>query len=378
MPPIVYLKKCEDYELSKLTAVIQEGFKELGGIEKFIVKGDTVLLKPNCLAAAAPETAITTHPEFLRAVIRVIKPLAGRIIVGDSPGYGSFIGACAKNGMKKVCDEEGAEIIEFKPDTRADVKNQLLYGNFMIDSRVMKADKIINLPKLKTHMLMYMSMCVKNTFGLISGIKKVEYHAKAEKDKFLFAKMLVDLHRAKLPVLNILDGILAMEGNGPGADGKPFNMGLVAMSADGFALDTAVAKTAGVDPYKIYTNYVYKESVNNGKDIEFEIKGNQINEVFHKIKAPPGEPKGSAFRGLINFIREHGTPKPVFRVKLCTGCKICVTHCPVNALKYESKEKGVICDYHKCIRCYCCHEMCPEKAIKITRPLISMLIDKFS
>lgn len=378
MAPFVYLKKCEDYSLLRLTGVIEEGFKELGGIENFIKKGDTVLIKPNCLSCAEPDAAISTHPEFIRAVIKAIKPMAGKIIVGDSPGYGSFLGTAARNGMKKVCDEEGAEIIEFRPDTRADVAGgQLLYGNFMIDSRVMKADKIINLPKLKTHMLMYMTMSVKNMFGLISGLKKLEYHAKAEKDKYLFAKMLVDLYRVKRPVINILDGIRAMQGNGPGTDGEPFDMGLVAMSGDGFALDAAAAQAVGVDPYRVYTNYVYKEFINNGRDIEFTVKGDSIKDVFHKIKTPPGEPKGSAFRMLINFVRNHGTPKPVFNVKLCTGCKICVTHCPVNALKYTGAEKGVVCDYKKCIRCFCCHEMCPDNAIKTSRPLISRFIEKF-
>ena len=51
----------------------------------------------------------------------------------------------------------------------------------------------------------------------------------------------------------------------------------------------------------------------------------------------------------------------------CTGCLICVRHCPVTALSYRGKAKGIKCDYKKCIRCFVCHEICPEKAVDLRR-----------
>ncbi|HDT15329.1 MAG TPA: DUF362 domain-containing protein, partial [Firmicutes bacterium] len=250
---IIFIKKTENYDVDRLTDIIKEGFEKLGGMEKFISKGDTVLLKPNCLLGVMPNTGIVTHPEFIRAVIRVIKPAAGRILIGDSPGFGSYKAAAAKNGTKKAAEEEGAEIIEFRSGALIKTQNRMMYGEYPLDREVLKADKIINLPKLKTHMLMYMTLCVKNMFGVIPGIRKIEYHAKAEKSRYDFAKMLVELYMAKKPVVNIVDGILGLHGNGPGTDGKPIKTNMVIMGEDGFEMDMFIPSLVGLDPEKVNT-----------------------------------------------------------------------------------------------------------------------------
>jgi uncharacterized protein (DUF362 family)/Pyruvate/2-oxoacid:ferredoxin oxidoreductase delta subunit len=371
----VVIKKCAEYDLKLVKTAIKEGLELIGGIGAFVKKDEKVLLKVNSLMPVLPETGIITHPVVIQAVIQLVKEQTKNIFVGDSGGFGSYAAAAQKAGTKKVCDDEGVEIIDFKPDKKIEVKERLAYTSFVIDSRVDEMDKIINLAKLKTHQLMYMTLCVKNMYGIIPGFKKVEYHATAGRDRYLFAKMLVDIFRTKTPVLNIVDGILGLEGNGPGTDGEAVKLGMIVMGADGFAIDRVIPTLVGVDPDKVYTNAVYKEDVLKGKAPEIEIKGEDPKSVYKKIKTPPDEsmkPKG-AFGALINIIKSHATAKPWFVKERCTGCKICVTHCPVIALEYKGKEKGVICDYDKCIRCFCCHEMCPDKAIDIRRGFLSFL-----
>lgn len=365
----IYVQKCLSYNLEEIKNVIISGFEALGGIEKFIKKDEKVLLKPNFLQPAKPETAIITHPVFIKAVIQVLKKKTEKIYIGDSPGVGSFLTAATVSGLKKVIDEENIKIIEFVPDTEIKLKDKLVFEKFLIDKRLLEMDKIINLPKLKTHVLMQMTLCIKNMFGIISGFKKLEYHAKANQDRIQFAKILIDIYRVIPPNFNIVDGILAMEGEGPGTSGKPVNLGLIIMGENGFAIDRVIPEFVGVDPFRIYTNRIYKEYINNNKDIEFNIIGEKIS-VIKRFVMPPDEQRSSVFGFLVKVLRDVTLSKPLFIKEKCTGCNICVKHCPVNALIYKGKDKGIICDYNKCIRCFCCHELCPAKAISIKKPLL--------
>jgi len=370
----VVIKKCSDYNLDEIKIKIEQGFELLGGISKYIKKGEKVLLKPNSLSPSPVDSAVTTHPVFLRAVIQVIKKQTDRIFVGDSPSVGSYSSASKKTGMLPVIKEEGVQIVEFRDETYEIFSTEkLAYRSFKIDPVIKEMDKIINLPRIKTHSLMVMTMCVKNMFGLIPGMRKVEFHLKAGHDKMLFAKMLVDLNTARPPDLNILDGIIGMEGNGPGADGDPVNIGVILMGKNSFAVDTAAATLVGVDPYSIYTNDVYRKYMLKRNDIEYYIKGDRIEGVLKKIRVPDTDVKSNAPVFLFNFAKDMITTKPVYLKEKCTGCLICVKHCPVSALRYEGKKKGIICDYNKCIRCFVCHEVCPERAITIKKPLLAFI-----
>ncbi|MCX8094435.1 MAG: DUF362 domain-containing protein [Candidatus Goldbacteria bacterium] len=367
----IYVRRCLSYNLEEIKKTIKIGFEELGGIDKFIKKDEKILLKPNSLQPSKPETAIVTHPVFIKAVIQVLKEKTDKIYIGESPGVGSFATGAAISGLKKVIEEENIKLIEFVPNIEIEIKDKLVFGKFMIDKRLLEMDKIINLPKLKTHVLMQMSLCVKNMYGIIPGLKKLEYHARADHDRIQFAKILVDIFRAIPPHFNIVDGILAMEGEGPGTSGIPVNLGLIIMGENGFAVDRVIPEFIDVDPYRIYTNRVYKEYINKNKDIEYKILGENPG-VLKRFVMPPDEERRGLFGYLIRLLRNWTLSKPIFIKEKCTGCQVCVKHCPVTALLYKGKDIGIICDYNKCIRCFCCHELCPEKAISIKKPFLKI------
>lgn len=371
----VAVKKCGDYNLDEIRMKVEQGFELLGGIGKFINKGEKVLLKPNSLTSGPVFTGVNTHPIFLKAVIQVIKKQTDKIYVGDSPaGNGPFSSASRKNGMLEAIKEEGVTLLDLQGEEyEISVKEHLVYKSFKVDPKIKEMDRIINLPRMKTHTLMLMTMCVKNMFGIIPGLRKIEYHVKSGQDRILFAKMLVDLYTSRPPDMNILDGIAAMEGNGPGSEGELVKFGVILMGQNGFAVDAAAATLGGVDPYSIYTNEVYRKYKLKRADIQYAVRGDRIEGVVHRIKLPAADLKSSVPPSLYGLAKDLISPKPVFIKEKCTGCLICVRHCPVTALSYHGKAKGIKCDYKKCIRCFVCHEICPEKAISVKKPLLGFI-----
>ncbi len=380
MAHIVVIKKCAVYELDEIIRILESGLEALGGLDHFVKPNEKVLLKVNCLFPSEPEKAVITHPVFLQAVIRVLKTITGDIIVGDSPGFGNFAGS-NKTGYKQVAAAENVKLVDFTEDGEIRNENGISYKSFKVTNFVNTVDKVINLPKLKTHGLMYMTLAVKNMLGTVAGTGKPSYHMRAGRDKLLFAQMLVDLYMAKPPVLNIMDGIIGMEGNGPGG-GDPVKTGVIVMGENGFAVDHVVPQIVGINPDRVYTNIVYKKNILKGAPIEVEIKGEKIADVFYKGFKPVADSDegGKMNKGMFGFIsnvaKDLITPKQVYLKKLCTACLSCVKACPVDALVYDKKKKRIICDYDKCIRCFICQEICPEKAIVIQEPFLGMLLSK--
>lgn len=373
MDKLVIIKKCNEYLCERIQKEIEDGLLLLGGIEKIINKNEKVLLKVNSLSSSKPETAVNTHPEFLRAVIRIIKKVTDEIYVGDSPAPGNnFKSASRKNGMLSVIEEEKVNLAEFKEEIEIESKTKLVIKKFKVDSLIRKVDKIINLPKLKTHTLMYLTLCVKNMYGILPGMRKPEFHLKAGRDKELFAKMLVDIYFMREPDLHIVDGIIGVEGNGPGTGGFPVKTGVILIGKNGFAVDEVAAKITGLNLNLIYTNNIYKTLILKNDRIEYEIKGEKIQDVYKKIKPPATDLKSNIPAFLYDFAKNIGTNKPVFIKKKCIGCLKCVNICPVKALIYE-KNKGIKCNYEKCIRCFVCHEICPAKAIEVKKSILSFI-----
>ncbi|MHC1585992.1 MAG: DUF362 domain-containing protein, partial [Candidatus Hecatellaceae archaeon] len=116
------------------------------------------------------------------------------------------------------------------------------YGVYRLPELALKA-KILNLPVLKTHVLTKVSLSVKNLFGLIQDKHKDIYHWKID-------KVLFDLYQIFKPPMNLLDGIYAMDGNGP-IHGRIRKTNLLAASSNALSLDAAVCQLLGLNPFKV-------------------------------------------------------------------------------------------------------------------------------
>jgi len=332
--------------------------KAVGGMDKFVKKGDKVLLKPNILLGAHPDKAVTTHPEFVRAAAKLVREAGGKVFLGDSPSPSiDLIKALKKCLIYDVCVEEKIEILYMDKPTR--IKGIGKIKRFDVSSAVKEMDIIINLPKLKTHGLTTYTGAVKNLYGLIPGFRKLKFHVTTPSPE-QFSNMLLDLYLAlKSKVkLNLMDGILGMEGNGP-FQGTPKESNVIIVSTDALELDFAATRFIQLDKITPLIRLARKRKLLDNPKIESNLKP-------IRFKPPGNSMMANMPRPLYAFFKKFFYKRPVINYKKCTRCHACIKVCPVKAI-YQDKERWPIIDYKKCIRCYCCHEVCPAKAIDIKR-----------
>ena len=333
---------------------IETLLEPLGGMAKFVKENEKVLLKINLLSAKAPEKAVTTHPELIRAVAKAVREVGGKPYIGDSPA-GPFSKkilnkAYERSGLRNLAEEEE---IPLNFDTGAK-KLAIPEGKRLRRSPIcdyaLHADKIIALPKLKTHSFQYMTLACKIMYGIVPGLTKAKYHAQFP-SRVSFADIMLDILTIVKPNLYIMDGIVGMEGQGPGS-GDPVKMDLVLASTDHVAMDISVCRILGIEPVGMP---VLKRA---------KVRGLWPERVDYPIQSP----EVVAYKGfrLPNTADHLLTGKklprksPVITDK-CIACGDCERICPKNAVKVQGRMAEVT--YSKCIRCFCCHEICPEDAI---------------
>ena len=354
-------------------------FDALNAIEaKSLMKkqGMKILLKVNLLSAKPPERAVTTHPSVVRAVIRWLKQFnPSKIFVGDSSG-GSALNSTAvalkMSGIQAVCDEEDAIAIPLEKTERKiyPVPNPLILNEIVSSNLLEDVDLIVNLPKIKTHSQCTLTCCIKNMFGTIILTKKAEKHARFPTiDQFCSA--LVDIYSVSKPQLTVIDGFLAMEGNGPGAGDVVDDLKIIVAGYDGIALDTLVCKIIGLNPAKVlYIEKGVAKGIGSSNLEEFRIIGQSIESVFRPFKLPRVMPVSLRLpRPIAEYIGDKIFKSTIkINVEKCKLCGTCWKNCPVDALTPPNElkigEYIPIWDKEKCISCYCCAELCPYEAVE--------------
>jgi uncharacterized protein (DUF362 family)/Pyruvate/2-oxoacid:ferredoxin oxidoreductase delta subunit len=236
---------------------------------------------------------------------------------------------------------------------------------------VLEVDKIINLPKIKTHMMTVYSGAVKNLFGIIPGSYKAEYHLRFE-DVVDFANLLIDICEFAKPALTIMDAVIGMEGYGP-AHGNPKKVGLIISSPNPYALDMVAASIIGLkasqvptvlnsidrglSPVSINDIVMCGASVDAVRVSDFKKPTAKVAFNFYNILLP---------KFIMKRINRSIRPKPGFSHIRCKSCGVCAESCPPRAI--TMKEGKPYVDLNKCIRCFCCHELCRYNAVVIRRP----------
>jgi len=326
----------------------------------FAARGEPLLIKPNLLAARSPETAVTTHPALLEAALRAAADLGAKAVVADSPGIGSAEKVARACGVLDVCRRYNVPVIDLGQTERIVVSGDT-YKEMEVARPALEAGWLWNLPKWKTHTMMGMTLGVKNLYGCVPGKQKIAMHFRAGRNPESFAAFLLDLEKLISPTLTVLDGAVAMEGAGPGK-GTPINRGLILASRDAHALDHEAARLSGFSVEAVPT---LRLAVETGR---LDLNGlKTVGDAAEPMQfdPAPGSPCDYQLPAAVKFLARGATsPTPRFDKKKCTGCNICVEHCPANALKSATPPELVD---DACIRCYCCQELCPTGAAFLRR-----------
>jgi uncharacterized protein (DUF362 family)/Pyruvate/2-oxoacid:ferredoxin oxidoreductase delta subunit len=406
MPSTVAVQEVRTYDSDRVEAALRAALEALGGngIGDIVRPGQTVLLKPNILQGAPPEKAITTHPSVLRAMIRVCRAAGARVWVGENPGVGNPAQLARKAGILAVVEEEGAAWIDLTEQRTFELPDNRIARRIELPRALDEIDALITLPKLKTHGQLAFTGAVKNQFGLIPGTRKARYHYRLETREWL-ARLMVDINRIVRPALAVMDGIVAMEGLGP-SGGRPREVGVLLAGTDPTAVDVVACHLIGLDPRDVPTiraaaEAAYGETklaniavramaagsvraidLDTYRVADFELV-REIASVLRILPLPPAAQQ---------WIRRQWQPRPRILQERCIECQACVQGCPIDppaidpgalypgalypgALDPPAIDPGALASSSHagtggvnddtCIRCYCCHEFCPEKAIDL-------------
>lgn len=390
----VYAVKCPNYDQveEKMGKLIQM----MGGMKQFAAPDESIALKANLLVAADPEKAITTHPTLVAAIGRLTKAQGANAFILDSPtGAYQYSERTLKRvyracGMSNAAQEAGITLNFDTTHQPVSFPEGKLIQHFDILTPLIKADKIFNLCKLKTHTLMTMTGAIKNIFGAIPGRTKPGYHGTL-RDPALFAQMLLDLADCVAPRLSIMDAVVGMEGDGP-SNGTPRQIGLLLASENPLALDVVASEIIGLPPER---NPVLAEAKKRGaiphriEDIEL-IGANKADLRIPDFSLPATFTANGVFTKvdmilpIVSPILKKGLSlKPYIVKDDCIACGECRDICPMQAITIEEdksnngKKYAVIND-DECIRCYCCHETCPQDAIELRKSFLYKILNIFN
>jgi len=246
----VHLQKIKNYSLDGIEQFIRNSLEVLDPKSSMFSSGQKVLLKPNLLRGFIPERCVTTHPVVVEAMCRVLKDLSvSQIVISDSPALGSLSAVTDKAGYGLLGKKYGVKILPLT--NPISFENTEGVPHLKIAGCLDQYDQIINLPKVKTHCQMTMTLSIKNLFGLIIGKRKPVLHCLVKNDKIKFGKMLIDIARHVNPCLTIADGIQAMDGQGP-LNGSPYALNVMGAGKDMTALDRIFADLLSIPLDKVY------------------------------------------------------------------------------------------------------------------------------
>jgi uncharacterized protein (DUF362 family) len=248
--PIVSLTRAQSYDVVQLRQSLEAVLAPWGGMKAFVKPGDRVLLKPNLLTGARPTKECVTRPEMVYCIAQMVREAGGNPFLGDGPAFGTASGVAKANGYQPLIDELKLPIIEFQGKRYETVSAE--FNHLLLSKEAMDADVVINLPKVKSHVQLTLTLSVKNLFGCVPGKMKAWWHMEVGKSRDRFGRMLVETARAINPDLTILDGIIGHEGNGP-SGGEPRPLGILGATTDVFALDRAMVEILQVDPSEVPT-----------------------------------------------------------------------------------------------------------------------------
>jgi len=208
--------------------IARRAIQELGGMRRFIARGDVVVIKPNAAWDRTMEQAANTNPQVIAEVSRLCLEAGARRVVVTDVSINDARSCFARSGIAAAARAAGADVVlpEERLFREVDLRGQVL-NSWPVLEPFLKADKMIDVPIAKHHSLTGASLGMKNWYGILGGPRqRLHQH---------IHESLVDLADFMRPTLTLIDAFRVLLRNGPGG---------------GNLADVALKKTllAGTDP----------------------------------------------------------------------------------------------------------------------------------
>ena len=319
------------------------------------LQGKSVLLKPNFGAAVGPEKSAATDPRLVKALLDQCLKQTSDVAIGDNPGN------LDEGAMHSV---RMSGILDLAPDHYCNISREgefvdigsAILPRVFVSRKVRQVDFLINVPKMKTHVLSGISCCIKNLFGYVVGAMKSRYHLETGNLKRL-TQLWLDLYKWRTPDLHVVDAVVGMEGGGP-THGKPRKVGKIVAGKNGVEVDAVITAMMGWDPTKIkMLEMAHQQGLGEIRLDRIDVEGDF--EVLPTFERPPTFALESGFNPYEQIVKIQ----PVLDEGKCVLCRLCGDQsCPAGAISFDPWPKV---DSAKCIACYCCVEFCPEGALSV-------------
>lgn len=237
---IIALAGCSGYNSPQLENSI---YSILDAAQMLFARGARILVKPNLLMA---RPLACSHPMVVAALCKWLLEKGAHVTVADSPGFGSPANVAKAIGLEDALAPLGLKTESFKSLVK--IRTQAAGRKIVIPiaKKALESDMIFSVAKIKAHSQMRMTLCVKNCFGCVPGMRKAFFHALYGQSHEFFAQCLKALWKSLPPVAGIADGVEAMHVTGP-SRGEPFALGILGACSNAAALDAALLEAMGID-----------------------------------------------------------------------------------------------------------------------------------
>jgi uncharacterized protein (DUF362 family)/Pyruvate/2-oxoacid:ferredoxin oxidoreductase delta subunit len=369
----IQIRRIDSYSLPQLSAAVEDFLSNVHGPK--IHRSKRVLIKPNLLGAFEPEKAVTTHPAVVEALVLYFLDKGKEVWIGDSPGGGvNMEEVWRKTGMRDIAERHPVKLVNLSASGFREVESGGI--RFKLSEVLWQCGIVVNVAKMKTHGLMAFTGSLKNLYGLIPGLVKMEMHG-----QFLntqdFARMLVALYSAVKSRItyNLIDGITGMDGDGPSA-GRVRNFKLLLGSASIPALDLTAAKMMGFKMNEVpyLSTALHKDGLLPSRiSVPTSFRDFRLPDVDIRFVKTSSEIMRLMPKAMQRFYQRFVTAYPLISPR-CKKCGVCVRSCPVQAISPATAERFPKIDTRKCIHCMCCHEMCPHKAVDLHKSFMAKVV----